>query len=641
MIGRNYALQHGFTGVGVVVGVMDQAARTTHSEYADRWLGGYSVDDMAYGPPLNHGTHVSGTIGGVNVGVAPGTLLYGIDWFALNGDVGVSKGFNWGSAQGIRLFNNSWEFKFADPVSGISRTVTLTDLSKAQVEAGIPQALASLRDGLRLGTLQVFATGNSGLAQPSFVAGLPYYFPELQGNWLAVTALGPTRTLASYANQCGLAANWCLSAPGGDGVGNDSIWSASAGGDNLYFPENGTSMAAPHVTGAVAIAAEIFPQASNAHLAQLVLQTATDIGQQGIDPVYGWGLLNLRNLVDTINPATATVFTGATQARFGALSQVTQLLGTRAAATDLGAISAAGVAPLAYSPVTTASLAITDAMTAPAGRNAWLSPVLGMERAATHGSRTIGIIGGIDLLQSQNLRLGVAAGFTAASTFATGTDNSATANNLHFGLYGHWAANGWFVDGTGQVARFDQTVTRRTISGATGTSLAPVGVSSFSGFGLEASVRAGHRFEIPGFAAASPYASVIGRGQQLTGASETGAGAFGLDLPSSAYAQMEIGVGLRLETEPVAFDDHELNLALDLSYARLTGDRDLNTSAALHGRAITTTNGHMGEDVLRIGAQLNLNATTQTGVNWFGRYDAQFQNQSASQSLAIGGHFRF
>ena len=47
-------------------------------------------------------------------------------------------------------------------------------------------------------------------------------------------------------------------------------------------------MAAPHVTGALAIARQMFPDAPGSRLTELVLATATDIGAVGIDEIYGW-----------------------------------------------------------------------------------------------------------------------------------------------------------------------------------------------------------------------------------------------------------------------------------------------------------------------------------------------------------------
>ena len=108
MIGVDQARDAGFTGADVKIGVMDNGIQFDHPEYADRWQGGFKVDGSPYGPAQLHGTHVAGTVLGQNVGVAPGALLYGINWDAAPSDGGFAAGYYWGLDQGIRIFNNSW-----------------------------------------------------------------------------------------------------------------------------------------------------------------------------------------------------------------------------------------------------------------------------------------------------------------------------------------------------------------------------------------------------------------------------------------------------------------------------------------------------------------------------------------------------
>src|SRR5690606_19489927 len=124
--------------------------------------------------------------------------------------------------------NNSWGFTFLDPVTRNKRSETILDTTKAEFERVRPEILRALRESVTADIVQVFATGNDALAQPGVLAGLPYIFPELQANWIAVTAVGPTGSIASYAQLCGLAAAWCIAAPGGEETldPNDGIWSA-------------------------------------------------------------------------------------------------------------------------------------------------------------------------------------------------------------------------------------------------------------------------------------------------------------------------------------------------------------------------------------------------------------------------------
>jgi subtilase-type serine protease len=90
--------------------------------------------------------------------------------------------------------------------------------------------------------------------------------------------------------------DWCLAAPGG---GDDEpvygVYSVNSKGG--YIRHSGTSMASPTVAGAAALVKQAFPYFSAYHLQQTLLTTATDIGVPDVDPVYGWGLLNVGKAV--------------------------------------------------------------------------------------------------------------------------------------------------------------------------------------------------------------------------------------------------------------------------------------------------------------------------------------------------------
>ena len=111
-------------------------------------------------------------------------------------------------------------------------------------------------------------------------------YPALEKGWLAVTAIdSQTGLIADYANNCGLAQNWCLAAVG----------------DYTFHTQNvtgkGTSFATPAVTGAAALVQQKYPWMNGDLLRQTLLSTATDMGKLGADEVYGWGLLNVEKAV--------------------------------------------------------------------------------------------------------------------------------------------------------------------------------------------------------------------------------------------------------------------------------------------------------------------------------------------------------
>ena len=68
--------------------------------------------------------------------------------------------------------------------------------------------------------------------------------------------------------------------------------------DSLYADYSGTSMAAPHVTGALGLLMERFPYLDNTQVRDVMLTTATDLGEAGVDEIYGWGLVNLGKAIE-------------------------------------------------------------------------------------------------------------------------------------------------------------------------------------------------------------------------------------------------------------------------------------------------------------------------------------------------------
>ena len=122
---------------------------------------------------------------------------------------------------------------------------------------------------------------------PSADASLPLNYESLIGKWLAVVATDDNDRIADFSNGCGAAKYWCLAAPG---VG---IWSASVLKINAVSSRFGTSFAAPHVSGALALLISRLPQMPKPVIKAILLATATDLGDTGVDDVYGHGLVNV------------------------------------------------------------------------------------------------------------------------------------------------------------------------------------------------------------------------------------------------------------------------------------------------------------------------------------------------------------
>ena len=199
-------------------------------------------------------------------------------------------------------------------------------------------------------TILVYAAGNNevgGDPTPALEAFLPYGFPELRGNSLAVAATNPsTGIIAYYSNRCGpLPSDWdaakhgrhyCLSAPAAARglVPDQNTPGQGYVGDGLI----GTSFAAPVVSGALALLMEHFRETrGNTEIVRRMIDTADHTGQYAALEIYGAGHLDIEaalSPVGTLNAGQAALAlsqtTLQTPSAFGSVAQ-------RAASIELAA----------------------------------------------------------------------------------------------------------------------------------------------------------------------------------------------------------------------------------------------------------------------------------------------------------------
>ena len=291
LIGVEHRFAEGSTGQGTLGAIYDSGIDLGHIDVGRIRLDlshSYSgnADDLRDTHPREHGTFVYGIAGatrnGIGIhGVAPDAeymILKQADGNVFDEDE-IADAVRRVTDSGADAINNSW---------GISRTIgsyTHNQILELLGSALIEQLLRSAQAGVSV----VFATGNDSREDAYVMAALPVAIPELERNWLAVTALGDTGDLqsarkADYANNCGIAMNWCLAAPG------TNITSLRAGS---YATSEGTSYAAPHVMGSVLVLKSQFPELTTPEVHQILFDTAVDLGSRGVDPVFGHGALNL------------------------------------------------------------------------------------------------------------------------------------------------------------------------------------------------------------------------------------------------------------------------------------------------------------------------------------------------------------
>jgi subtilisin family serine protease len=294
----------GYQGQGIVVASMDTGVDYTHPDLTAQWRGGTNSWYDPYGQhpttPTDfsgHGTWTMGVMvgrdtGGTSIGMAPQATWIAVKIFNDSNVATTSaihQGFQWlldpdGDPQtddAPDVVNNSWTFA----ASGCDLSFE-PDL-QALVVAGI---------------VPVFAAGNFGPNASSSAS------PANNPDAFAVGAIN--NNSANYilssrgSNSCGLSSPVTYPAIVAPGV---SIRSSDLYGN--YYLSSGTSLAAPHVSGAIALLLNAFPTLSVADLRNVLLASAIDLGVMGPDNIYGNGRLD--TLV-AYNLLTSGVFATAT-----------------------------------------------------------------------------------------------------------------------------------------------------------------------------------------------------------------------------------------------------------------------------------------------------------------------------------------
>jgi serine protease len=299
------------TGSPVIVAVVDTGIRPDHPEFGGGVLvagrnffnGADDANTTDPGCPTvaptewSHGTHVAGTIAALT-----------------NNATGVA-GVAWGGASGVRIM----PIRVLGELGGVCGTGFLSDVAKGIVHAAdngarvINLSLGGAADAqvmreavqyaLDRGVVVVAAAGNDNTSAPRY--------PAAYLGVIGVSALACSGERAHYSN---FGPYIFVAAPGGDSMVDcpgglnpelvvSTAWRASEPGVFGYAGAQGTSMAAPHVSGVAALLAGrgvVGPAA----VRQRLRETATDLGLLGWDPTYGYGLVNAAAAVGANLPAT-------------------------------------------------------------------------------------------------------------------------------------------------------------------------------------------------------------------------------------------------------------------------------------------------------------------------------------------------
>ncbi len=300
-VGAPIAWQHGLTGAGTTVAVVDTGIDAEHPDLAGKTVA--AADFSGEGDVVDrngHGTHVASIVAGTGAasggrykGVAPDAKLVVAKVFDASGEgdtAQVMAGIDWVVAQGAKIVNLSLGAGVSDGYDPLSQQLDTLSAEK--------------------GTLFVVAAGNAGPGDRTVTT------PGAAASALTVGALDRDNSLAWFSSRGprlrDAAVKPEIAAPG---VG---IAAARAAGtelgepvDDFYTRLSGTSMATPHVAGAAAILLQQQPGLSGEALKNELVSTAKDVGLRWYE--QGSGLLDIARAVTQESSGTAVASFGRTE----------------------------------------------------------------------------------------------------------------------------------------------------------------------------------------------------------------------------------------------------------------------------------------------------------------------------------------
>lgn len=238
-----------------------------------------------------HGTHVAGIVAAVSdnatgvAGTAPGVSVVPIK--VIGAYTGTTsdfiEGLEYAADLGVEVANMSLGSTAAEIGSrGVTMMQEAVDYARSK------------------GVVLIAATGNDA-TDDTYNPATGLYYPAACVGVIGVGATGRFDDRASYSNY----------GPGVDimGPGGESGAAIlSTYPNNRYANLSGTSMAGPHVAGAAALVLSHTPAATPAEVEAALLSTAKDLGAPGWDQYYGFGLVQLRAAIDSMEVPSPQVF---------------------------------------------------------------------------------------------------------------------------------------------------------------------------------------------------------------------------------------------------------------------------------------------------------------------------------------------
>jgi autotransporter-associated beta strand protein len=296
LINAATAYAQGYTGQGIVLGILDSPIRLSHPELAGQVLGdllptGYPAADWERD---KHGTHVAGIMVALRNGLGMQGVAFNAQLSAVALDLrdGVTHlpapDFLslYAAMPDLKIINNSWGSDVFPYEGKDSVAEVLVELLKERDTSFLCQLVTAY------GKVAVFSAGNEGHISPEAEPLAPRYYAALRG-WLSVVSVDPAaitidaagnktgdvQSVSVFSNLAQGAELFTVAAPGSNINSLDATGSGTG-----YRLDSGTSMAAPYVSGSLALVQQAFPWMTGKQLADTVLTTADNAANGRFTP---------------------------------------------------------------------------------------------------------------------------------------------------------------------------------------------------------------------------------------------------------------------------------------------------------------------------------------------------------------------
>lgn len=292
----------GFKGKNIVIASMDSGVDVEHPDLAAQWRGGSNSwfdPSGQHATPYDatgHGTQVMGlAVGGgasgTAIGTAPDARWIAVKIFNDSGVAtlsGVHAGFQW-------LLDPDGNPRKNDMPDVVNNSWAIGSIGGCSLE--FQEDINVLRAA---DIAVVFSAGNYGPNAGTSVS------PANNPGSLAVGAVDENLVIANSSSRgpsaCDGAIYPPVSAPGINVQTTDITFGGVV--PDSYVWVSGTSFAAPHVTGAIALLKQAMPDATLNDIEQAIMQGALDRGDAGADNDYGYGVMDIMEAYYALNATT-------------------------------------------------------------------------------------------------------------------------------------------------------------------------------------------------------------------------------------------------------------------------------------------------------------------------------------------------